>query len=169
MNAWWSKLTRRLSAVREAGAEADPVLLVQIGAFAAIVPLLMRLKFSRLQERFSRRLAGSPSRFTADAVLRHFQLARRIGSPLVHRGCLTRGVTLCYFLRRAGIDVTLRFGMSQAGGAFTGHCWLVKDGVPFLEDKDPRPLYAHIVSIPAEAVDGTAMPPFKARDVWCAL
>lgn len=68
----------------------------------------------------------------------------------MHRGCLTRGVTLCYFLRRAGHDVNLRFGMARLAGGFEGHCWLVKGDLPFMEEPDPRPVYAPIVTVPED-------------------
>jgi hypothetical protein len=51
-------------------------------------------------------------------------------------------VTHYYFLRRAGLDVELSFGMGKLDDQYAGHCWLVKDGEPFLEDSDPRPRYA---------------------------
>jgi hypothetical protein len=151
MSAWWSKLTRRRNAIRQVIHEADLVLLLRIGLFASIVPLLMRLKPSRLRRLLlaaRRRPSASPE--TVETIVRHLQFARLIGSPLVRPGCLTRGVTLCYFLRRAGVEVTLAFGMRQVAGTFTGHCWLHQGGVPLLEQEDPRLLYAHIFSIPEE-------------------
>jgi hypothetical protein len=27
-------------------------------------------------------------------------------------------------------------------GEFEGHCWLMKDGEPYLEKRDPRPFFA---------------------------
>ncbi len=61
----------------------------------------------------------------------------RAGYPLVRPGCLTRGVTLFWFLRRAGFDVELRFGLDPALGEVTdAHCWLALDGAPLLEKVD---------------------------------
>jgi hypothetical protein len=67
-----------------------------------------------------------------------------VGRPLVRRGCLTRGLTLYYCLRRAGVSVALCFGMGQTstGDGFDGHCWLELDGKPYLEARDPRSYYA---------------------------
>jgi hypothetical protein len=72
--------------------------------------------------------------------------ALRVGRPLVRRGCLTRGITLYYFLRRAGADVRLCFGLGavDGGDGFDGHCWLVLAGEPYLEPRDPRPLYTEM-------------------------
>ena len=69
----------------------------------------------------------------------YVELAIRRGAPLVRRGCLTRGLTRYYFLRRAGMDIALSFGMGHLDKGFMGHCWLVKDGEPFLEAEDPQP------------------------------
>jgi hypothetical protein len=81
-------------------------------------------------------------------------MAIRRGRPLVRPGCLTRGVTRYYFFRRDGMDVSLCFGMSQVKEEFVGHCWLVKDGVPFMETRDPRPLYVEMYRISGTARRG---------------
>ena len=60
-------------------------------------------------------------------------------------------MTLFYFLRRAGADVELVFGMGKHGDDYAGHCWLVKDGEPFLEQKDPRQKFATMYAIPRGA------------------
>ena len=64
-------------------------------------------------------------------------------------GCLTLGLTRYYFFRRAGLDVSLHFGMGRIGKdkEFVGHCWLVRGGVPYLEKQDPRPLYVEMYRI----------------------
>jgi hypothetical protein len=79
-------------------------------------------------------------------------LAPRIARPLVRSGCLTRGVTLFWFLRRGGLDVELRFGLDPAqDGATEGHCWLSLDDEPFLEKADPRPRFAELYRLPLRA------------------
>jgi hypothetical protein len=59
---------------------------------------------------------------------------------------LTCGITLYYFLKRAGADVDLCFGLGavDGGDGFDGHCWLVLAGEPYLEPRDPRPLYTEM-------------------------
>ncbi|MCB0062264.1 MAG: lasso peptide biosynthesis B2 protein, partial [Caldilineaceae bacterium] len=64
-----------------------------------------------------------------------------LGRPLIQPRCLTRGVTLYYFLRRAGLAVDLHFGVSQRTTPFLAHCWLVLDGQPFAEQVDPYTCY----------------------------
>ena len=63
--------------------------------------------------------------------------------------CLARGMTLYYFLCRMGYPVTLEFGVGDVGGRIEGHCWLVMDGEPILESRDPRGVFREIFSIPA--------------------
>jgi len=50
-------------------------------------------------------------------------------------------VTLYRFLRRAGADVSLRFGVGMMDGAIAGHCWIVYRGEPLAERRDPRGLF----------------------------
>ncbi len=72
----------------------------------------------------------------------------RWGRPLVRPGCLTRGITGYYILRRAGLDVALCFGVGLVPGTeVAGHCWLVLDGEPVLETADPRSVFTELVRL----------------------
>lgn len=163
MSTFSSKLQRRVEALRQARHLADAPLLARMIVFASLVPVMTRLQ-PRTLERLLRRPVRRPepaSLETATRIVEHLRLARRIASPLVRPGCLTRGLTLYYFLRRAGFDVTLCFGMGGAAGQFSGHCWLSRAGGPFLEAPDPRPLYAHVFSIPFTSSSSDALPRFR--------
>jgi hypothetical protein len=132
--------SRATGAVRSSGGWLLPL---RVLLFGLAVPLLLR----RGPERMARLLepAAPPQPAADPAAVR--ALAHRIdrwlraGWPLVRRGCLTRGITQYRFLRQAGFDVSLRFGLGEVNGKFEGHCWLVQDGQPFLEKRDPRPIY----------------------------
>src|SRR6185437_14563355 len=101
-------------------------------AVAATVPLLMRLPLpwvSALLE--PHRVPLRPVPAQEDRIARLVLAVLSAGRPLIRRGCLTRSVTLYYFLRRAGADVSLQFGMgisTEKADGFDGHCWLVKQG-----------------------------------------
>jgi hypothetical protein len=61
-------------------------------------------------------------------------------------------VTLFWFLRRAGLDVELVFGLDPAmGEAADGHCWLALAGEPFLEKVDPRSRFTEVYRLPLGA------------------
>lgn len=122
-------------------------------AFAAAVPLLMRLPLPRLAALLTRPPRRTPpSTAEVERLERLIALAPRIAGPLVRSGCLTRGVTLFWFLRRAGLDVELRFGLDPGGDdAVDGHCWLSLDGEPFLERRDPRPRFTELYRLPLPA------------------
>ncbi len=119
-------------------------LFLRVFLFAAAVPLLTRLKIARVAAILEP--GGQPRDVDPELlkrILAYVQTAIQRGRPLVRRGCLTYGLTRYYFLRRAGVDVSLHFGMGRVGlgRQFLGHCWLMKDGEPYLEWKDPRSLY----------------------------
>ena len=80
-----------------------------------------------------------------DAIIRR-------GHPIVRPGCLTRGVTLYYALRRAGDDVALCFGVGSDDGEIAGHCWLDKAGQPLLERTDPLSMFTEVVRLSPEGV-----------------
>jgi hypothetical protein len=124
-------------------------LFLRVLLFAAAVPLLMRLKLTRLQrllEPSGARRAADPA--VAQALVSYVDAIAALGPPLARRKCLTRGLTLYYFLRRCGLDVALHFGVGTPEDDFVGHCWLVRDGEPFLESPDPRPLYVTVYGMP---------------------
>ena len=144
-----SRLRDRAGAFAQLQSPRELPLFAYVTAFASGVPLLMRLPLPRVEAlitrppRRRRRAAVDAERIEALAAL-----APRLASPLVRTGCLTRGVTLFWFLRRAGLDVELRFGLDPSGVA-DGHCWLTLDGEPYLERDDPRPRFAETYRLPA--------------------
>jgi hypothetical protein len=148
-----STLPSRLRALTELRSARELFLFARLAGFAAAVPLLMRLPLPRiaaLLTRPPRRTAASAAEI--ERLDRLIALAPRLARPLVRPGCLTRGVTLFWFLRRAGLDVELRFGLDPGRDAETdGHCWLSLDGEPFLEKRDPRPRFAELYRLPLTA------------------
>jgi hypothetical protein len=120
--------------------------------FAALVPLLLYRRIDRLApllEPAPARTPPPPPRERVDALVSRIDRLLQAGRPFVRSGCLTRGFTLFYFLRRAGADVSLRFGIGEVDGSFSGHCWIVLDGEPLAEKRDPRPLFAETFRIPS--------------------
>lgn len=150
-NGFLWTLPSRARALGELRGVRDVLLFACVAAFAAGVPLLMRLPLPRLAALLARPPARRrPSRAAVARLDALVALAPRVAHPVVRRGCLTRGVTLFWFLRRAGVDVELCFGVDPAPGADAdGHCWLVRDGRPFLEHADPRVRFAETFRLPA--------------------
>jgi hypothetical protein len=145
MGIWWSRLAKRLTILRQVRNPADAVLLLRMLVFAAAVPLLLRLKLSRLQPLLEpKALPLTPEPARVQKIVSLVDAVLQIGKPLVRPGCLTRGVTLYYFLSRSGLEVTLCFGIGALGDKFVGHCWLSRGGEPFLEETDPRPRFAEV-------------------------
>jgi hypothetical protein len=146
-------LRHRLRVFRDLHGVTELLLLLRLGAFAATVPCLMRLPLTRLSTLLTRP-AGSrhPTASEIERLDRLVSLAPRLAHPLVRSGCLTRGVTLFWFLRRAGLDVELAFGLDAGQDrAVDGHCWLTLGGEPFLEKRDPRSQFAELYRLPLRA------------------
>jgi len=115
----------------------------------------MRLKLARLAALLEPGSAAGPIDPTrAYKICSYTEKAIQLGRPAVRHGCLTLGLTRYYFLRRAGMDVSLHFGMGRVGekGSFDGHCWLTQDGEPYYESRDPRPLYVEMWRISPKAI-----------------
>jgi hypothetical protein len=127
-------------------------IVLHIFGFAVVIPLLLRFKLPRLEMLLEpKRVPSPPGAARVEAVVRAVDAVLRTGKPLLRSGCLTRGLTLYYFLRRTGVDVTLCFGIGDVKGEFVGHCWLAKGGEPFMEARDPRPLFTEVYCVPAQS------------------
>ncbi len=143
VRAWRRRLPGRVRSLNALRGPREALLLVRVAAFAATVPWLMRLPLPRLAallDRPPRRRRAGATGAEVERLARLVALAPRVARPLVRTGCLTRGVTLYRYLRRAGLDVELRFGLDPRAGAHAdadAHCWLALDGEPFLEREDP--------------------------------
>lgn len=123
-------------------------LALRVLAVAISVPLITRLPLSRQETLLEprRRRPRDPEREAW--LVENVDGLLNLGKPVVRPGCLTRGLTHYFFLRRAGVDVRLTYGLATPIGSTEGHCWLVRDGEPFLERTDPRELYVETYSIP---------------------
>ncbi len=145
-----STLPSRTRALAELRSPGELFLLTRVGAFACTVPLLMRLPLPRVSALITRPVRRrAPAIGAVERLDRLIALAPRVAPPFVRSGCLTRGITLFWFLRRVGLDVELRFGLDPGGDQPSdGHCWLTLDGEPFLEKRDPRPHFAETYRLP---------------------
>lgn len=149
MKKYWFKAVEQLKVLRQVHSAADAFLFLRIFAFALIVPLLLHVKPNRLEAVLAAKRTGTrPNPVTTQKITSYVDGALRLGHPLLRRGCLTRTLTLYYFLIRSGLDLQVSFGMGKIQGAFLGHCWLEQDGEPFLEKQDPRPLFQPVYRFP---------------------
>lgn len=77
---------------------------------------------------------------------------QRSGWPLVRRGCLTRGLSLFWLLRQRGVaGLSLAFGVGPLDAAPVAHCWLIRDGAPYLEATDPTETFTEVWRIDEQA------------------
>ena len=123
-----------------------------------VVPRLRRLPPAELARRLEPPEGTRPdpplSAEAAEALGRRIDRLLQRARPLVRPGCLTRGITRYRFLRRAGADVALCFGLTrrEGGVAGDGHCWLTLAGQPLAERRDPRPVYLETFRLPGGAI-----------------
>src|SRR3954462_4711465 len=107
---------RGLSVRRTASPSVGSVIL-----FALSAPVLIRLRFSVLIRFLERIASRAETAAELDAVQSRIEQGLRISGRVMRHNCFTRGLTRFYFLRRAGADVQLVFGMRPNG---EGHCWV---------------------------------------------
>jgi hypothetical protein len=127
---------------------ANSLLFVRILLFAMATPWLARIPIRRLEKLMqissSPWAAGGESKVDqprVEFIVNATERICRAGRRVFTQKCMTRGLTLYFFLRRAGMDVSLVFGAGKVERKFAAHCWLVRSGMPYLETTDPGPLF----------------------------
>jgi hypothetical protein len=119
----------------------DVGLHLRVLLFAPLAPLLLRLPFPRLYLLLEPRSAP-PEPDRPDAAAERVRLAvdraLRLERRIVRDTCLTRGLIRYYFLRRRGMEVSLRFGIARNPEEGDGHCWLTLGDRPLFEPNDPE-------------------------------
>ena len=135
-SSWWSREV-----------ESARVLL-----FASLLPLILRLRklpdLPAWIEPRGKRTPPPPDEVTA--LVERIDSLLIAGRPAIRTGCMVRGLTLYHFLRRAGVEVSLRFGVGTIRGEFAAHCWVVYQGEPLEEAIDPRPIFTETWRIEPE-------------------
>ena len=149
MRAYWSKLLHRAALLRELWWPPSAFLFARLLLFIAVSPILLRVNLPRLLAFLEpRALSTDPDPVKVDRIIRYTDALLVGRGPLPRRSCLRRAVTLYYFLRREGMQLGICFGVSPSGEDLAGHCWLVRDGEPFLEEGDPLSTFIPMYSFP---------------------
>lgn len=113
--------------------------LTSVTSFMAITPLLLRLPMRHLERLLLRgRCHAAVSLHEVTEIVGTSDRICRLGCRLIRHKCTVRGLTLFYFLRKAGVELDLVFGVGSVKEKFAAHCWLAVDGEPYLETVDPR-------------------------------
>jgi hypothetical protein len=132
-----------------------PALLLRTYMITVTAGLVARLPPRHLRRllllrRRGRREPGVEAAFRVQAAVDHVQTS---GWPLVRKGCLSRGLTLFWLLRRSGVDdLSLAFGVGPADRAPTAHCWLVRNKLPYFETTDPTEMFTEIWRIDSDDI-----------------
>ncbi len=131
--------------------------MLRIACAAAAARLLVRLPLPRLAALLERvPPSAARHRLPARLLVEHVDAVFARGLPFIRRGCLQRGLTLFYFLRRSGHPVSLCFGFGAPRAAYAGHCWVEAGGAPIGERRDPARDFALFYRIPRAG--GSARP-----------
>ena len=149
MRTYWSKLLHRAAPVKELWWPPSAFLFLRVLLFIAVSPLLLRVKLPRLLAFLEPRAPSKDSDpVKVDRIIRYTDALLPGRGPFPRRSCFRRAVTLYYFLSREGMELGICFGVSPSGESLAGHCWLVRDGEPFLEKGDPLSKFIPMYSFP---------------------
>lgn len=127
----------------------DALLFARILLFAAVLPLLLRLKLTTVRAIVEPRRGRPPADPTTVHKIQRYVDAV-CSSRVIRAKCLVRSLVRYYFLRRAGLALSVIIGVADGDGGIVGHAWLVKDERPFLEPVDPAPRFTVMMTFPGE-------------------
>lgn len=142
-------LRSRLRALRRLRGGRELWLFARLLALAPLIPLLMRLPVPMLSRVVTVGRRARHGGLEPERVAAVVEAAQAFAHPLVRGGCLTRGISLFWLLRVPGDSLRLCFGLGGPQDGFTGHCWLERDGEPYLERIDPRQRFPEQYAVPA--------------------
>lgn len=118
-----------------------PRLLLHTRALAVALasPLIARLPPHRLERVLQMADGGEAPDPAAPAAA---ERALAVTGRLIRHTCYTRGITRYLLLRRGQPGLSLVFGVEAASRE--GHCWLLLEGRPYLEDEDLDPRFVAV-------------------------
>ena len=130
---------------------------------AAAVRLLFSLRHRRIVDLFPP-LPGSAAFDLEGAALASALTEKLFRMRLFpfDRTCLRRCLVLYHLFAKYGLSVRVAFGVDPSGeGDWSGHCWLIHEGEPFLEsaggDEEFHPVFElPLVSRESDASRGAA-------------
>lgn len=131
----------------------DVLLALRAGAFAIVVPLLVRTDLRRTLSAITPHHAGdAPPTEDLRRITRCVDAGLSRTRRLWASDCLTRGLTLWYFLREAGADATVVFGIGAVKDRMEGHCWVELDGRAWAERRDPYETFVETWRFPSAPI-----------------
>jgi hypothetical protein len=139
-----SSTSRVVSGLTAAPAYAG---IAAVAAGARLLSLMPLERLERVVELGRPKTPRSPAQteLTAERVERVLFRSKTV----LRHTCLTRGITRYFFLRRAGADVRLIFGLSKMDGRHVGHCWIVRDGEIYAEASEPLRQFTDVYVLPS--------------------
>jgi hypothetical protein len=155
MRTYCSRLSELARTLASLQGSAERSLFLRVFLLAPWVSVLMRLPLLWLSQIAVRpvRRSEAPPPIPPERIAQIVGLAQACGDPLVRRGCLTRGVSLLWIFRRCGIEVELAFGIGGPGDHNQGHCWLLRDGKPYLEPEASGDRFVELFRLPPGLAD----------------
>lgn len=145
-------LCRRIEIFKNLRGAQERKLFLQALFLALFMPLLLRLRLTTLMRYFEPQTLAEPPGSSAERQGQVVLWALEFARPLVRSGCLVRGLTLYGSLRRVGWNISLCFGVAPWKQGFTGHCWLTREGRPFLEPEGEGPGFSPVLQFPRKGV-----------------
>lgn len=128
-------------------------LLLEMFAFAAVMPILMKcLSLERILSMLTpceKEQTQNISRASIKRIVRLSLLLLNCNRLFLKNSCLKRSLLLYYFLRKHGVNVQIHFGIKRLDDRLSGHSWLTQDGNLFADRERHCRAFTEVLSFPA--------------------
>lgn len=127
-------------------------LLLEMFAFAAVMPILMKcLSLERILSMLTpceKEQTQNTSRASIKRIVRLSLLLLNRNRFFLKNSCLKRSLLLYYFLRKHGVNVQIHFGIKKHDDRLNGHSWLTQDGNLLADHEQHRRAFTEVLSFP---------------------
>lgn len=146
----FKSITRNVYKLKQLSPWELRVLLQALFLLPLVVLGLWLTGFNRTQSMLTNRLPGGDLSIDKNKLPQAYIIAKMVRVASTHglcrATCLPQALLLRWFLRRRGIDSSLRFGANKTETQLEAHAWVEVDGVPVNDTEDVQKRYTPLTT-----------------------
>lgn len=128
------------------------VIFAEVFLLASALPVLLRFFSlpSVMKYLTPEKSEENPLQWKINLIVNAVNKILGIGFFIFHPTCLKKSLILYHFLRKAGMNVVIHFGVKKNGCALDGHSWITKNGERLYDNLETVDDFSITYSYPQE-------------------
>ena len=128
------------------------VIFTEVFLLASLLPILLRLFSlpSIMRYLTPAKTEDNEVPWKIDLIVKAVNKILGAGFFIYHPTCLKKSLILYHFLKKAGMNVVIHFGVRKRDGALDGHSWITKKGKRIYDNLDTVDDFSITYSYPQE-------------------